>query len=66
MSGAPKYLNAHGFIIAASGAGSAGNETKTFGSLTQAALIKFQKANNITPAAGYFGPKTRTVVNSNQ
>ncbi len=56
------YLNTHGFIIVESGPGSPGNETTKFGAYTQAALIKFQIANGITPAAGYFGPKTRAVI----
>lgn len=34
--------------------------TGYFGNLTLQALIKYQKANNITPALGYFGPLTRT------
>jgi hypothetical protein len=38
--------------------------TQYFGSLTQAALAKFQAAHNITPSVGYFGPKTRAYVNS--
>jgi hypothetical protein len=38
--------------------------TKTFGFLTYRALIEFQKGVGITPAAGYFGPKTRTYVNA--
>jgi len=38
--------------------------TGYFGSLTQAALAAFQAANGISPAAGYFGPKTRAFVNS--
>jgi hypothetical protein len=38
--------------------------TGYFGAATQAALAKFQTANGITPAAGYFGPKTRAFVNS--
>ena len=58
-----EYLNAKGYTVAASGAGSPGNETTRFGGLTKAALIKFQKAKGITPAAGYFGPKTRAAVN---
>ena len=33
-----------------------------FGALTQAALIEFQQARGITPATGYFGPKTRAVM----
>ncbi len=57
------YLNSHGFIISSSGAGSLGNETDTFGSLTKIALIKFQKAHDI-PATGYFGPMTRSFINS--
>jgi len=38
--------------------------TGYFGSLTKAALIKYQLSKGITPAAGYFGPKTRGVVNA--
>lgn len=56
------FLNTHGFPVAVSGAGSTGMETTLFGGLTKAALIKFQIANNIAPASGYFGPKTRAVV----
>ena len=58
-----KYLNQAGYVVAASGAGSPGNETTYFGPATQAALIKFQQAHGISPAAGYFGPVTRGVVN---
>jgi hypothetical protein len=57
-----KYLNAQGFTLASSGPGSPGNETTTFGPRTYTALIKFQKARNITPPAGFFGPITRGVV----
>ena len=57
-----EFLNSHGYTIATSGAGSAGNETTKFGALTKAALIKYQKAKGITPAVGYFGPKTRAAV----
>lgn len=59
-----EYLNAHGYQVASSGPGSPGSETTRFGSLTKAALIKFQKAKGITPAVGYFGPITRAAVNS--
>jgi hypothetical protein len=38
--------------------------TGYFGSLTKAALIKFQLSKGISPAAGYFGPKTRGVANA--
>jgi peptidoglycan hydrolase-like protein with peptidoglycan-binding domain len=54
-----EFLNANGFTIANSGPGSPGHETDYFGSATQSALIKFQQANHITPAVGYFGPITR-------
>jgi hypothetical protein len=46
-------------MIAASGAGSPGNETMTFGPATKAAVIKFQTKYGVTPAAGYFGAKSR-------
>lgn len=59
-----QYLNANGYVVAASGAGSVGNESTYFGSLTQAALAKFQAANGISPAAGYFGPITRSKIAS--
>ncbi|MBT4209549.1 MAG: peptidoglycan DD-metalloendopeptidase family protein [Candidatus Komeilibacteria bacterium] len=59
-----KYLNSNGFLVSISGIGSIGNESDYFGSATQAALIKFQQAESISPAAGYFGPLTRGVVNN--
>lgn len=59
-----KFLNSHGAQIAATGAGSPGNETSYFGSLSRAAVAKFQTANGITPAAGYWGPITRAKANS--
>jgi hypothetical protein len=54
-----KLLNANGSVLAAAGAGSPGNETDYFGSLTQAALATYQAAHRIAPAAGYFGSITR-------
>lgn len=36
--------------------------TTLFGPLTRAALIEYQKAKGIVPAAGYFGPKTRAAL----
>ena len=54
-----KFLNAAGFTVASSGAGSMGNESTYFGNATKAALAKFQTAQGISPASGYFGSKTR-------
>jgi hypothetical protein len=59
-----QFLNGAGYKIAASGAGSPGNETEYFGSLTKAALAKFQAANGISPATGYFGAITRAKLSS--
>ena len=56
------FLNAHGAVIATAGAGSPGQETDYFGPATQAALAKFQAVHGITPAGGYFGPKTRNFI----
>jgi hypothetical protein len=64
VKGLQVYLNTHGFAVASSGPGSLGNETTMFGPATRAALIKFQQANSISPALGYFGPKTRAYVAS--
>ncbi len=58
-----KFLNNNGFVIDTSGIGSPGKESFYFGSLTQKALIKFQKANKIFLAIGYFGSVTRKIVN---
>ncbi|MEX0918815.1 MAG: peptidoglycan-binding domain-containing protein [Candidatus Paceibacterota bacterium] len=60
-----KFLNSKGYTVATSGAGSPGNESSYFGSLTQSALIQFQSANGITMAqgAGNFGPLTRAIIN---
>jgi len=38
--------------------------TGYFGEMTKKALIEYQKKNNITPALGYFGAKTRGQINS--
>jgi hypothetical protein len=56
------WLNAHGYAVASSGPGSAGHETTSFGTLTKKALAKFQAAEGISPASGFFGPKTRAVI----
>lgn len=57
-----KFLNANGYRVSASGAGSPGNETTRFGAATRAALIKLQKAKGITPSVGYYGPLTRATI----
>lgn len=36
--------------------------TSYFGPATKAALVAWQKAAGVTPASGYFGPKTRTAM----
>ncbi|MFZ3043768.1 MAG: ice-binding family protein [Minisyncoccia bacterium] len=61
-----EFLNAHGYVVATTGAGSPGNETTKFGAATKAALIKYQKAKGITPASGYFGAKTRAAINAEE
>jgi len=68
-----KFLNANGFIVAGSGPGSPGQETKFFGRATKAALIKFQnkyKKEILDPqklknGTGYFGPATREFIENN-
>ncbi len=59
-----KFLNNSNFIIAAQGPGSIGNETNYFGVATRNALINFQKENGISPATGYFGPRTMSYINN--
>jgi hypothetical protein len=58
------WLNTHGYVIVSSGPGSLGNETTYFGERTRQALVRFQQAQGITPTAGYFGPKTRGMINA--
>lgn len=50
--------------VAASGAGSPGNETMYFGNATKAAVAKWQASAGISPAAGYVGPKSRAALNT--
>ncbi len=56
------FLNNHGFVVSNTDGGSPGFETNYFGPKTKAALIKFQQANHINPAIGYFGSITRAFI----
>lgn len=59
------FLNASADTqVAASGAGSPGSETSTFGPATKAAVMKFQTKYGITPVAGYVGAKSRAQIAS--
>ncbi len=60
-----KFLNMNAATqVAASGAGSTGQETTRMGGLTKAAVMKFQAANAISPVSGYWGPLTRAKANA--
>lgn len=52
-----QFLISKGYTIPA-------GATSYFGGQTQSALIQFQKANNVSPAVGYYGPLTRAKVAS--
>lgn len=64
-----RFLNNAGFTVASDGPGSPGNETIRFGSLTRAAVQKFQCAKAIVCSGdgystgyGIFGPQTRAAL----
>ncbi|MCH7597971.1 hypothetical protein IID27_02960, partial [Patescibacteria group bacterium] len=67
-----KFLNDQGSTVASSGAGSAGNETSFYGSLTGAAVVNYQEANSadvlapvgLSSGVPHFGPSTRAFANS--
>lgn len=67
-----KYLNAKGFMIASSGAGSPGKETSLFGSLTKVALTRYQEAHaeqiltphGATKGSGYLDYYTRAAIHA--
>lgn len=53
------YLNSAGFKLADTGPGAPGAETTLFRDGTKAAVVKWQIANGVSPATGYFGPLSR-------
>lgn len=67
-----QFLNSKGFVLSKFGPGSPGNETSYFGSLTKAALMKFQQMNRkftldpqgLLYPTGFFGIDTKKYVNS--
>ena len=59
-----QFLNQNDCPVSQTGAGSPGQESTYFGQKTQQAVICYQRANGITPAVGYVGPKTRAHINS--
>jgi hypothetical protein len=50
------------FLIAQGDLTGVSAPTAYFGTLTQSALAKFQKANGISPSTGYFGPISRAYI----
>jgi len=65
------FLNANGFIVAKSGAGSKGHETNYFGQKTKQALMKFQQTHvkdilttlGLKGPTGILGQNSRKVIN---
>lgn len=51
-----KFLNAAGFEVSETGPGSPGNETSLFRTLTKEAVVEWQKAHDVSPSSGIFGP----------
>ena len=66
------FLNAHGFLVAKTGAGSPGKETTMYGAGLRKALVAFQEAHavelvlseNLIHGSGGFTSTTRAFVNS--
>ena len=53
------YLESKGYLVMPVGVAKG-----YFGGLTRSSVAKFQAANQITPAVGYFGPVTRGILNA--
>ena len=66
------FLNAHGFTVSTSGAGSSGHETTTLGPKTVSAIKKFQEAHasqvlvpqGLKKGNGRIGPATLKLIQS--
>jgi hypothetical protein len=59
-----KFLNANGFTVSATGAGSPGMESNYFGAKTVNAVKAFQAAKGISPVLGNWYSLTRATANS--
>lgn len=57
-----QFLNSKGYTVASAGPGSPGQESIYFGAGTRRALARFQAAEKIYPASGYFGALTRAKI----
>ena len=56
VSALQDFLDTHGFPVSLTGAGSVGQETLIYGTLTRIAMMKFQVANNISPTGALDTP----------